>query len=177
MSWSTINTDSQITAIHAALLPTEPDGVVLYYGDWDPLGEGIGVQEITHGRLYRMAPGLDDPIEPVPEGVSPETDCFCGGQSFLGDGRLLSAGGTFGWASTHPGPHLPHYDGERHCWIYQPRAKGWVSAHDLNFQPASNSIGGGRWYPTLVTLANGEVFAVGGPPLGRRQLSAGFVRH
>ena len=56
----------QITAIHAALLPTEPEGVVLYYGDWDPLGGGIGVQEITHGRLYRMVAGLSDPIEVVP---------------------------------------------------------------------------------------------------------------
>ena len=45
MSWTTINTDSQITAIHAALLPTEPDGVVLYYGDWDPLGGGMGCRK------------------------------------------------------------------------------------------------------------------------------------
>ena len=165
MSWSTITTDSQITAIHGALLATEPDGVVLYYGDWEGSGPG-GVQEITHGRLYRMAPGLAEPIEMVPEGVSPTSDCFCGGQSFLGDGRLLSAGGTFGWAQTHEGPHLAHYDGERRCWIYQPRANGWVPAHDLNFQPGSDSIGGGRWYPVLVTLANGEVFAVGGHPAG-----------
>jgi len=34
MSWKTINTDSQIRAIHAALLTTEPDGVIVYFGDW-----------------------------------------------------------------------------------------------------------------------------------------------
>ena len=42
MSWSTINTNSQITAIHAALLPIEPDGVVLYYGDWDRWTKALG---------------------------------------------------------------------------------------------------------------------------------------
>ena len=53
----------------------------------------------------------------------PTTDVFCGGQAFLADGRLLAAGGTFGWAKAHGGIHAPHYDGERTCWIYLPRAK------------------------------------------------------
>lgn len=163
MSWTTINTDSQITAIHAALLPTEPDGVVLYYGDWAE--SGVGGVDFTHGRLYRMDPSLNEPIEMVPDAVSPTTDCFCGGQSFLADGRLLAGGGSAaGWKLGADHFHEGHYDGERHCWIYLPRAKRWVPAHDLNFQPGSNSIGGGRWYPTLVTLGNGEVFAVGGHP-------------
>jgi hypothetical protein len=165
MSWNTINTNSQITAIHAALLPTEPDGVVLYYGDWAVSGK-IGVQPITHGRLYRMAPGLNNPIEIIGEAVSPTTDAFCGGQAFLSDGRLLSAGGTEGWAQAHL-EHPDHYDGERACWIYLPRAKRWTPVKDLGFQPNSpdiNPIGGGRWYPTLVTLGNGEVIAIGGHP-------------
>ena len=166
MPWTTISTDSELTAIHSALLPTEPDGVIFYYGDWAGGGGGIGVQNVTFSRLYRLADGLADPIETFPEDALPTTDCFCGGQSFLADGRLLSGGGTFGWANTHEGIHLPHYDGERACWIYQPRAKRWVRADDMNFQPGSNAIGGGRWYPSLVTLANGEVFAVGGHPSG-----------
>lgn len=161
MPWQTINVNSQITAIHAVLLPTEPDGVVLYFGDWAASGS-TGVQNITHGRLFRMAPGLEQPIEPI-DGQSPLTDAFCCGQAFLPDGRLLAAGGTQGWAQQHH-EHPDHYDGERACWIYLPRANGWVRVKDLHFQPESNSIGGGRWYPTLVTLGNGEVFAAGGHP-------------
>ena len=155
--------DSQLVAIHAALLPTEPDGVVFYFGDWGATG-GIGVQELTYSRLYRLAPGLNEPIEDFKPGDLPTTDVFCGGQSFLGDGRLLTAGGTFGWAKAHEGIHHDHYDGERTCWMYLPRAKRWTRIDDLRFQPGSESIGGGRWYPTVVTLANGEGFAVGGHP-------------
>jgi hypothetical protein len=163
MPWTTISTNSQITAIHAALLPTEPDGVVLYFGDWAAAG-GVGVQNLTYSRLYRMTPGLAAPIENFPDDAVPDTDAFCCGQAFLSDGRLLAAGGTFGWANAHEGIHEPHYDGERACWIYLPYAKRWVRAADMNFQPGSSSIGGGRWYPTLVTLGNGEVFTAAGHP-------------
>lgn len=88
MNWVTINSDSEITSIHAALLPTAPDGVVLYFGDWAVSGN-IGVQNITHGRLYHVS---NDSIETIAEGFSPDTDAFCCGQSFLSDGRLLAAG-------------------------------------------------------------------------------------
>ncbi|HEU5280296.1 MAG TPA: galactose oxidase-like domain-containing protein [Gaiellaceae bacterium] len=164
MGWVTIENDSEIVAIHAALLPTEPDGVVLYFGDWGGLTGNIGVQELTYSRLHHLEDGLADPIEDFEDGDLPDTDVFCGGQSFLADGRLLTAGGTFGWAQGHEGIHLPHYDGERTCWMYLPRAKRWTRIDDLRFQPDSDSIGGGRWYPTVVTLPNGEGFAVGGHP-------------
>jgi YHS domain-containing protein len=159
MPWKNISTDSELIAIHSALLPTEPDGVVLYYGDWSA---GLGVP--TDARRYRMAPDVAVPIT-TGFGALPTTDCFCGGQSFLADGRLLSAGGTVGGATTH-GEHQ-HYPGERACWIYLPRANTWVPAADLHFQPDGDedAIGGGRWYPTLATLANGEVLAVGGHPM------------
>lgn len=159
MNWQTINNNSEITAIHAALLPTELDGVVLYFGDWAVSG-GIGVQNITHGRRFHVS---DNSISLVPEGVSPDTDAFCCGQAFIADGRLLAAGGTQGWAQQHH-EHANHYDGERSCWMYFPRTNKWEQIKDLNFQPESDSIGGGRWYPTLVTLQNGEVFSVGGHP-------------
>lgn len=34
----------------------------------------------------------------------------------------------------------------------------------MNFEPGTTNQGGGRWYPTLVTLATGEVLAVAGHP-------------
>lgn len=164
MGWATVITNSELVAIHAALLATEPDGVVVYFGDWTGGAGNVGVQEVTHTRLHHLAADHPEPIEELPLDVVPDTDVFCGGQAFLADGRLLTAGGTFGWATSHEGIHQPHYDGDRACWIYLPRAKAWAPAKDLGFQPGSTTMGGGRWYPTLVTLENGEVFAVGGHP-------------
>src|SRR5262245_39140334 len=109
MGWTTIVTDSELVAIHAALLPTEPDGVVVYFGDWTGGSGGVGVQEATYTRLHHLEPNHPEPIEPVD--AVPETDVFCGGQAFLADGRLLAAGGTFTWAEDHGGIHAPHYDG------------------------------------------------------------------
>ena len=93
----------------------------------------------------------------------PTTDVFCGGQAFLADGRLLAAGGTFGWASPPRASTLRTTTASVPAGSTCRERSGWPRA-DLNFQPGSNSIGGGRWYPTLVTLENGEVFVVGGHP-------------
>lgn len=160
MPWTTPVTDSELVAIHAALLPTEPGGVVVYFGDWTGGQGGVGVQDLTHTRLHRIQ--ANQVVEPP--GTLPDTDVFCAGHAFLSDGRLLAAGGTFGWAQGHEGIHLPHYDGEKACWVYLPQAQSWAPMADLNFQPGSDPQGGGRWYPTLVTLENGEVFAAGGHP-------------
>ncbi len=153
-----VNTD--IIVIHAALLPTSAAGDIICFGDWTNPGP------TTHSRLYRVA---SKQIVAFNMADLPSTNAFCGGQAFLADGRLLVAGGTKAWPEdpTQMIPeklHEHHYNGERACWIYLPRAERWERASDLNFQPASTSRGGGRWYPTLVTLANGEVFAVGGHP-------------
>lgn len=165
MGWSVLTDDSEIVAIHAALLPTEPDGVVLYFGDWASPSEEIGLQGITETRLCGMAPGLVDPIDAIDVAFVPDGDVFCGGQAFLADGRLLAAGGTESWdTDPHGDEHAGHYTGERRCWMYLPRAGIWQQISDLSYQPNSSSIGGGRWYPTVVTLASGEAFAVGGHP-------------
>ena len=161
MPWEPVGSLSTgITAIHAALLPTSPLGDILCFGDWAGSGEG-GVVASTLSRIFHVdGGGLDD----FEESDLPHTNGFCGGQAWLADGRLLLAGGTVGWPETHGGIHEPHYDGERACWLYLPREARWTQVRDLRFQPGSNSIGGGRWYPTLVTLSNGDVIAIAGHP-------------
>ncbi len=163
MPWELLQSvDTDILAIHAALLPTSAEGDILCFGDWTNAGP------LTHWRLYHVGPASIDPYSSQDLG-KPDTNAFCGGQAFLTDGRLILAGGTKAWPED-PDQMIPeklhehHYNGERACWQYLPRTKTWNRVHDLNFQPGSSSRGGGRWYPTLVTLPDGQVFAAGGHP-------------
>ena len=67
---------------------------------------------------------------------------FCNGGSFLADGRLLLAGG-----------HLADNVGLATATIYDPFTNAWSRQPDMN---------AGRWYPTAVTLGNGDVLVVSG---------------
>jgi len=69
-------------------------------------------------------------------------DLFCAGHSFLPDGRLLVTGG-----------HILDAVGEDEASIYDPFTDTWQRL------PAMNN---GRWYPSNVTLANGEVLVMAG---------------
>jgi hypothetical protein len=85
-------------------------------------------------------------------------DIFCGGHTFLADGRLLVAGGTYAYEikqfNRYP---LPPFSGLDQSYIFDPFAVTWARAPDL---------ARGRWYPTLVMLADGRILAV-----------AGFTKH
>lgn len=69
-------------------------------------------------------------------------DIFCSGYAFLENGHMLVAGG-----------HITGSFGEDKMSIYDPFTNEWTP------QPAMNH---GRWYPTAVTLANGDVLVMGG---------------
>lgn len=156
MPWDILTEQSEVTAIHAGLVLTAAGPRVVYFGGFHDFGTG----EIAVVRLFNPS---NAQVTAVPNDVSPTTNVFCGDHSTLSDGRLLVGGGTRGWPS-HAGAHGEHYNGQRACWIYRPLTNAWVRVDDMEFQPGSSSVGGGRWYPTLVMLANGEVLAVGGHP-------------
>jgi Domain of unknown function (DUF1929)/Kelch motif len=116
-----------VVAIHAALLP---NGNVL-----------------TWGRSDRQPTVWKPPVLAGASGSfvsAPETsDLFCGGQTFLPDGRILVAGGHSGTNSI----------GIRNSAIFN---------FATNTFTAGPLMENGRWYPSNTALASGEVLTMSG---------------
>jgi hypothetical protein len=85
-----------------------------------------------------------DPATSALSGDAPKANynIFCAGHSFLADGRLLVTGGHI--ASNVGLPTTSTFDFATETWTRYP---------DMN---------AGRWYPTNVTLANGDVLVASG---------------
>lgn len=167
MPW-TSPANSEILAIHAALVPTS-DGVgeVLYFG-----GDQHNPAFITPSRVDATR-RLNLSSMTVSYVRSPSYDLFCAGQCLLPDGRLLVAGGTAYFPGEIPpgvDPHghggLGHFPGHRYAGIYNGATHDFIDVSPMRPNPdqAASDEGGGRWYPTLVTLANGDVLAMAGHP-------------
>ena len=158
MPWNPTTIDSEILAVHAALLPTGSKGQVLLFGG----DEHWGAQDETQpGELFKKTKIHDIDSNLINAVESPDSDVFCAGHAFLADGRLMIGGGTSEWPETDHHDHGLDFLGHRRCWIFNQNEKQWVEAKRMSPQPGreADDIGGGRWYPTLVTLANGEVIA------------------
>ena len=147
-AWELLPFLSGVLAVHTALLPS---GKVLFFagsgssavrfdsplfGDeaegiftsvvWDPPGN-----QFTHPATLRTANGTP-------------FDFFCGGDAFLPDGRMLSAGGTLDY---NP------FKGRNDAAIFDFTTESWSFAAPMAH---------GRWYPTLTALADGRVLATTG---------------
>ncbi len=159
-------------AIHAALLRTSgQDAEILFFaGDGhDPSGVSV---DNNHTGVFRIINALANQFQ-VEKIGSPSSDLFCAGHAQLEDGRLLVAGGT----AAYPGGgalHNPHFKANRDSFIFDPKLdpklNAWSARFPPNFEPGPNfevgTKGGGRWYPTLITLGNGAVTAFWGHPFG-----------
>jgi hypothetical protein len=147
--WEVLEHNSEIIAIHAALLRT---GQVVYFSGSEHDRKQHNTKKFNHTRLW-------DPLTGIVETVgSPQYDLFCCGHSFLADGTLLVGGGTEKYG--------PSYKGLRNTSIFDSALlpqNPWIAASLMKTQ-RGKTTGGGRWYPTLVTLANGTVLTVSGLP-------------
>jgi hypothetical protein len=162
MPWDPPNAqNSMVVAIHAALVPSKPTGEIVYFAGF------FGEDEA--GRSFRY----DCATKQVAELVHEDDEVggknlFCSGHAQLGDGRWLIGGGS-AWdvpiIGAHKEEHPGGASGIRDCFVYLPRGRQWRRAASMAPQPGSEIRGGGRWYPTLVTLADGQVLAIGGHPL------------
>jgi hypothetical protein len=98
-----------------------------------------------------------DPLLPGFESREAYNDgaLFCSSLTFLPDGRVLAAGGT---AYYHDPALVSKYglselEGLRNSRIYDPATNTWTQGDDMTF---------GRWYPSLVPLADGKVLVASG---------------
>jgi hypothetical protein len=161
MGWNPAEIDSEILAVHAALVPNGPDGeVVLFGGDehWGAQQESAANDSWKKTRVYdvRTHSLVAGQVQ------SPASDVFCAHHVFIGDGRLLIAGGTSEWPVSDDGHnHGLDFPGHSRCWLYNPRARQWIETARLNRNPSQpdEARSGGRWYPGLVAMGDGSAIA------------------
>jgi hypothetical protein len=139
--WRLLERDSGTLAVHAALLHT---GDVLFFAGSsnDPDRHA----EHRFGTTVWHYPG------DAQEQVDTPVDLFCVGHAFLPDGRLLAAGGT---------EQYDPFFGLKQAIAFDPATNTW--------QPQPE-MAGGRWYPSLLALADGRVLATSGLD-GRSELN------
>nr|WP_175586821.1 galactose oxidase-like domain-containing protein [Nostoc sp. UIC 10630] len=129
-----------IIPIHAALLRT---GKIFFFcgSGNDPTRLNTPydsvVWDVNKGTFTHQAPPLDSNNQPI--------DLFCAGHSFRSEGLLIVAGGTLRYD--------PFY-GSPSALLFDPITEKWVKIPSMN---------NGRWYPTVLTLGSGRIFALSGP--------------
>lgn len=153
-------------AVSMAVLP---DGRVIYWGGLEgledsaaPLALDAGRSaKLSRARLLDLRHGKPSWTTPVPE-TGPSDDMFCADQRLLASGKLVIAGGTIYKndpvdltpATGKDGPGgTAELIGSKATRIFDPQTGRFTSGRPMHF---------GRWYPTLLTLPNGELFIASG---------------
>lgn len=132
----------------------------------DPLGmagvpgrPGDGLVGSTWGSLGGPP---HDPTSSPDDAPANDIDLFCGDVTHLPDGRLLAAGGT-DWYNEPDVMQkdrgdpadigLVELEGLRMARVFDPRTGSFSSTAPMKY---------GRWYPTLVALADGRILVASG---------------
>ena len=82
-----------------------------------------------------------------------EGDIFCAGHTFLPDGKLLVAGGTYKYDGSAVNPKLPPFSGLDHTYIFDPSTLSWQRIQNMKY---------GRWYPTCIMISDGRIITMAG---------------
>ena len=168
-AWQVLAFHSEVLAVHAALLPS---GDVLFAAgsgnslirfespDFGDVAKKIWVSVVWDPTIS-PPPGNDTnffhPATPH-DSAGKVLDFFCGGETFVPDGGLLSAGGTLVFA--HPGAG---FTGRPDTVVFDPATEQWSGRRPMQH---------GRWYPSLISLGDGRVLATAGlSETGRRNTS------
>jgi hypothetical protein len=148
---------SEVLAVHAVLLHT---GKVLFSAGSGNSAFRFGDKNFGNTALKNWTSAVWDPtVSPPPGGQDtnffhPDTtrdaqgkvlDFFCGGETPLEDGRVLSTGGT----ARYQGGFLGRPD----TLLFDPASQQWA---------VTRSMAHGRWYPSVISLGDGRVLAAAG---------------
>lgn len=141
--WELIPCDSHVLAVHAAVLHT---GKVLFIG-----GSENSVPKHLQKQFRSVVWDYDN------GGFTPlttPTDVFCSGHAFLADGRLLVAGGTLEYqqGDAKQGT-LKGFKGDFAAYLFDPTLEDFIRVGPMQ---------DGRWYPSLLTAADGHILTVSG---------------
>ena len=139
--WSSVIT-LPIVAIHMHMLPS---GKVLIWQDdnhpnYPTNGTRLGGSTVAY--IWDVGAGTTTQVN------NTSVNVFCSGHAFLPDGRLLIAGGHAGSDG----------DGITDAFIFNSSNNTWTQTN----LPMS----AGRWYPSAVTVGNGEILVVSGADPG-----------
>ena len=126
-----------IVAIHMHMLP---NGKVLIWQD-DNRSPRVG--GLTVAYVWDVGAGTTTQVN------NTSVNEFCSGHAFLPDGRLLVAGGH----DTQDGDGIPD------AFIFNSSNNSWTQT---NLPMAA-----GRWYPSAVTVGNGEIALLSGNEIGQ----------
>ena len=147
-AWELLPFHSGVLAVHTALLPS---GKVLFFA-----GSGSSAVRFDSPLFGSEADGIFMSVVWDPPGNQfshPPTlrtpagapfDFFCGGDAFLPDGRMISAGGTLDY---NP------FKGRNDVAIFDFTTETWSFAAPMAH---------GRWYPTLTARGDGRGLATTG---------------
>jgi hypothetical protein len=142
--WEMLETEFLNSATHAGLLPTNKI-FVLGGSSLDP--DEFGKPTLPRAEMLDLN---TDPWQTVPLNCdSVHCDLWCGGHTFLSDGKLLFVGGT----SYYPPVPDPFYGGLKEAFLFDPFTESWERLDDMQV---------GRWYPTLIRLADDRVLTLSG---------------
>jgi len=117
--------------------PTPPDG---------------GANPSGNPNEYLISEALTNGADPKGEGA-----LFCADLVQLVDGKILAAGGTSWYSEPYAPPPIDmgiaELEGLKNTRIFDPQSSTWTQSGNMHY---------GRWYPGLVTLADGNVFVASG---------------
>ncbi len=147
--------EGEVPAINMIVLHT---GEVLYWSGVEARDEGDPQYTFFTSYPYEGESRVLDLSGPVPQVITPNSpdgagrDLFCAGQTILPDGRVLTVGSS-DWHTIQDNPDSPFLRGGEDARIYDPETRTWTAAADMNL---------GRWYPSLITGADGTPIAASG---------------
>jgi len=154
--WQVLPFDSEVLAVHAALLHT---GKLLFAAGSGNSAVRFADPNFGNTAMKFWTSVVWDPTVSPPPGQDtnfshPDTtrdangkvlDFFCGGETPLEDGRVLSTGGTARYQNG--------FLGRADTLLFDPATQQWA---------VTRSMAHGRWYPSVITLGDGRVLAAGG---------------